>query len=92
MKLFRNKNTIDNDVADALSELSNVGVGKATGTLGSLIGERITLGTPRILPVNAGLDTIAGSDADKLAVGIIMRLTQSLGGIVLVLLDNLSFN
>lgn len=87
MKLFRDSRTVTPEVADVLCEIGNVGVGKATDKLSRLMGKRIILRTPHMLSLNSGLDAVSDMAPDQVAVGILMRMTAELEGIVLVLLD-----
>jgi len=70
-----------------LSELGNVGVGKAAKILGDLLGKRVILHTPRVLSLQNNLNLVADIEPERLMVGILMRLTNNLGGMVLILID-----
>lgn len=88
MKMFHNNRMIDLEAADALGEISNVGFGKVTSTLGGFLGERITLCAPRVLSLRTDLDAVEkGIEIDQVVVGILMRLTKTLNGIVLILVE-----
>jgi chemotaxis protein CheC len=87
MKPFQKDNQLNPDVADALYELSNVGIGKATTALSKMIDERITIQTPVIMPTKTDIRKLVKSYHGKLSMGIVMRLGENLGGVVLVLID-----
>lgn len=87
MKLFQNDNQLDPDVADALSELSNVGMGKATNALGKMMGKRITIQTPVITPTKTDIKKLVEKFQGKLSMGIVMRLGDNLRGVVLIIID-----
>ena len=87
MKLFHDNQEINTDATDVLSELGNVGVGKAAKILGDLLGKRVILHTPRVLSLQNNLNLVADIEPERLMVGILMRLTNNLGGMVLILID-----
>ena len=87
MKLFHDNQEINTDATDELSELGNVGVGKAAKILGDLLGKRVILHTPRVLSLQNNLNLVADIEPERLMVGILMRLTNNLGGMVLILID-----
>lgn len=76
----------DQDEADALCELCNVGIGKATNALGKMINERITIQTPKLFEVSKNASDIMKDYNDKVAMGIIMKLKSTLGGAVLIII------
>ncbi len=87
MELFQNNKDLNPDVADALYELSNVGVGKATNALGKMTGERITIQTPVISPAKMDIKNLIGSYRGRISMGIVMRMGPKLGGAVLIIID-----
>lgn len=88
MKAFDPKKGIDPALADALYELGNVGVGKATSALGKMTGQRVTIGVPKILAASSDIEELSGVDPDTVIMGILMRLEKNLGGAVMILVDN----
>lgn len=87
MKLFHDNQEINTEATDVLGELGNVGVGKAAGILGNFLGKRVILRAPRVLSVQDNLNAVANIDQERVMVGILMRLTKTLGGMVLILVD-----
>lgn len=87
MKVFLNNDQLDPDVADALYELSNVGIGKATNALGKMISERITIQTPKITPTKTDVTKLIEQYKGKLAMGVLMRLAENLSGAVLIVVE-----
>lgn len=87
MKNLHDEQNISTEAADVLGELGNVGVGKAAGMLGSMLGRRVILHAPRVLSLQKNLTEAAAVDPERVMVGILMRLTNTLQGAVLILID-----
>lgn len=87
MRRISSDGKLDPEVADTLYELGNVGVGKATSALGNMMGQRITIETPQVFSVSSDMGTIAGLAPDTIVMGIMMRLAENLGGVVMILLN-----
>lgn len=78
---------VDQEVADILYELSNVGVGMASVALGKMFGANISIGIPSVVPVEANIENIVRDDPEKVVIGILMSLEMTLSGAVLFLVD-----
>ena len=50
MKIYDEEGYIDSDVHEILYELGNVGIGMASVTVGNMIGLRMNVGVPSIVP------------------------------------------
>lgn len=86
MKLFGQDGKLDADVQDALYELGNVGVGMASVAIGRLLGVRVELETPNVIPVMEVSDQILLDHIGKGYVGIWMRFAEPMNGAVLFIL------
>lgn len=78
---------INPDIADALYELGNVGVGMASAALSELLGAGVSIGIPRVAAWSA-IPLIAPDERDDFAVGVLMSLQKTLGGAVLFVIDS----
>ena len=58
MEVFDQNGKLDSDVQDVLYELGNAGVGMATATIGKILGVRVALATPVVVPVGEQSDKI----------------------------------
>lgn len=86
MKVFNEEGYIDSDIQDILLELGNVGVGSASIMMGKIIGMRMHIGVPQILPA-AEVSGLELPDVDDKKVGILMDFQETLSGCMLYLLD-----
>lgn len=86
MKLFSQDGKLDTDVQDVLYELGNVGVGMASITMGRILGVRIELASPNVIPVAGMSDQTLLSHIGEDDVGIWMRFAPPLCGSVLFIL------
>ena len=86
MRLFEQDGKLDADVQDVLYELGNVGVGMASVTIGKLLGVRVELAAPNVIPVTEvseqTLLTLIGQDH----AGLWMRFVEPMNGSVLFIL------
>jgi len=88
MRLFDQNGKLDLDVQDALYELGNVGVGMASVTIGKLLGVRVELATPNVVPVGDIVSENLLGDEENDNVGIWMKFKEPLKGSVLFLMNN----
>lgn len=84
MTIFNEEGLIDSDVQDVLYELGNVGLGSASITIGRLMGIRLHIGVPKIVPTDEEL-------AKKLVdfngkIGVMMKFQKTLKGAMLIIL------
>ena len=87
MKLFDQDGKLDEDVQDALYELGNVGVGMASATIGRILGVRVELAIPNVVPVTEVSDQTLLARIGQDQVGIWMRFAEPMNGAVLFILD-----
>lgn len=87
MKLFDQEGKLDEDVQDALYELGNVGVGMASVTIGRILGVRVELAAPNVVPVTEVSDQTLLARIGQDQVGIWMRFAEPMNGAVLFILD-----
>ena len=73
MKLFDQDGKLDEDVQDALYELGNVGVGMASITIGRILGVRVELAAPNVVPVAEVSDQTLLANVGQDQAGIWMR-------------------
>lgn len=86
MNLFDQEGKLDEDVEDILYELGNVGVGMASITIGRLLGVRVELDTPNVVPVQDMSDRTLLAHIDQESIGICMRFLEPMNGSVLFIL------
>lgn len=86
MKLFGQDGNLDEDVQDILYELGNVGVGMASVAIGRLLGVRVELTSPNVLPVAKMSDQMLLAHIGKEEAGIWMRFAAPMSGSVLFIL------
>lgn len=86
MKLFDQEGKLDSDVQDILYELGNVGVGMASITIGKLLGVRVELATPKVVPVEDISDRTLLAHIDQDNIGIWMKFVEPMNGSVLFIL------
>ncbi len=86
MKVFDEEGIIDSDVQDILYELGNVGLGMASIAIGRIMGVRMNIGVPVIVPVNNELINML--EYKKNQVGILMNFQKTLEGFILFILEN----
>ena len=87
MKLFDQDGKLDEDVQDALYELGNVGVGMASITIGRILGVRVELAAPNVVPVAEVSDQTLLANVGQDQAGIWMRFAKPMNGAVLFILD-----
>lgn len=87
MSIYNEKGELFPDIKDVLSELSNVGVGMASVALGKIIGMRVSIEPPRVVPGAEAMEGLLGLDPQEVAVGIIMSMEKTLGGVVLFIIE-----
>lgn len=89
MEIFKNDGMIEEDVADALYELGNVGVGMASVTIGKITGVRVHIGTPSVVPVDKKIEDMVdiANDTEKEEIGILMNFVDTMQGVVLFVLN-----
>lgn len=86
MKVF-NDGKLNADIADTLYELGNVGVGQASIALGKMLGVGVSISIPKVVPVYLDMMNIIGDDPEKVAMGILMSMEKTLGGVVLFIIE-----
>lgn len=86
MEVFDQNGKLDSDVQDVLYELGNAGVGMATATIGKILGVRVALATPVVVPVGEQSDKILHDLMQLDNVGIWMKFQEPLKGSVLFIL------
>lgn len=84
MNIFNEEGLIDSDVQDVLYELGNVGLGNASITVGRIMGVRLHIGVPKIIPVDEKLATELVDFNGKL--GIMMKFQKTLHGAMLIII------
>lgn len=84
MTIFDDEGLIDSDVQDVLYELGNVGLGSASITVGRIMGVRLQIGVPHIVPVDEKLATELVDFNGKL--GIMMKFQKTLQGAMLIII------
>lgn len=84
MDIFDTNGLINSDVQDILYELGNVGLGRATITIGKMMGLRMNIGVPTIVPAkNISLK----EEEKKVKAGVLMDFQISMKGSIFFLLD-----
>lgn len=86
MKVFDEEGIIDSDVQDILYELGNVGLGMASIAVGRIMGVRMHIGVPSIVPVDNEL--VHKLDHKKNQVGILLDFQKTLKGFILFIFEN----
>ena len=86
MNLFDQDGRLDSDVEDALSELGNVGVGMASITIGRILGVRVELEAPSVIPAGEAGEQSLLSSLGQESIGIWMKFAEPLSGSVLCVL------
>ncbi len=90
MIVFDNNGKLDADVQDTLYELGNVGLGMASVTIGRILGVRVFLESPTILPLSGGQieEFVTGEVRDKAGenMGFFMDFKESLQGMMLLII------
>lgn len=86
MKVFDGGN-LNEDIADALYELGNVGVGQASTALGKMLGVGVSISIPKVVPVEMNMKNIIGDNPEKVAMGIMMSMEKTLGGVVMFIIE-----
>lgn len=84
MKIYNEEGLIDSDVQEILYELGNVGLGMASITIGKLIGLRMHIGVPTVVPVGQILQE---NQPDNSKAGILLDFQKDMGGSMLFMLD-----
>lgn len=82
MNIFNEEGLIDSDVQDVLYELGNVGLGSASVTIGRIMGLRLHIGVPQIVPMDEKLASDMINFDGKL--GIMMKFQKTLKGSMLI--------
>ncbi|MCI8717365.1 MAG: hypothetical protein HFH64_04300 [Lachnospiraceae bacterium] len=85
MKIYDEEGYIDSDVHEILYELGNVGIGMASVTVGNMIGLRMNVGVPSIVPAKEIMKKETMNKKRK--AGILMDFQRSMEGSMLFLLD-----
>ena len=86
MNLFDQDGNLDLDVQDALSELGNVGVGMASITIGRILGVRVELEAPNVIPKETVSEQTLLDYIGQKNIGIWMKFAAPLNGSVLCVL------
>ncbi len=86
MNLFDQDGNLDLDVQDALSELGNVGVGMASITIGRILGVRVELEAPNVIPKETVSEQTLLDYIGQKNIGIWMKFAAPLNGSVLCIL------
>ncbi len=86
MELFGQDGKLDTDVQDVLYELGNVGVGMASVAIGRLLGVRVELASPNVMPVTELSERTLLSHIGEDQVGIWMCFARPMSGSVLFIL------
>lgn len=86
MKLFDQDGKLDSDVEDVLYEMGNVGVGMASITIGKILGVRVELETPKVIPAGEVSDQTLLESIEHENIGIWMKFETPLKGSVLFIL------
>ncbi len=87
MELFGRDGKLDEDVQEVLYELGNVGVGMASVTIGRLLGVRIELASPNVIPVTEVSDQTLLTHIGEDDAGIWMHFAEPMRGLVLFILN-----
>lgn len=87
MKLFDQDGKLDADVEDVLYEMGNVGVGMASITIGKILGVRVELETPKVIPVVDISDKTLLERVEQENIGIWMKFEAPMKGSVLFILN-----
>lgn len=87
MDIVGDDGNISPDVADALGEITNVGIGMATTALGRLTGLRVMIDKPLVKLVDAEIISELSLNPEREVVGVIMTLERTLEGAVLLLME-----
>lgn len=86
--VFDKEGVLDEDIQDTLYELGNVGVGMATGALGNIMGIRVKINTPEVFLIESDLFDKFMQSGKENQIGILMKFTDTLSGVVLLLMDD----
>lgn len=84
MNIFNEEGLIDSDVQDVLYELGNVGLGSASITVGRIMGLRLHIGVPQVVPMDEKLAESLMDFEGKL--GIMMKFQKTLEGSILFII------
>lgn len=84
MKIYNEEGLIDSDIQEILYELGNVGLGMASITIGKLIGLRMHIGVPEVVPVQQILQENQPTDRKA---GILLDFQKDMGGSMLFMMD-----
>ena len=86
MRLFDQDGKLDADVQDVLYELGNVGVGMASVTIGKLLGVRVELAAPNVIPVTEVSEQTLLTSIGQDHAGLWMRFVEPMNGSALFIL------
>lgn len=85
MKIYDEEGFIDSDVQEILYELGNVGIGMASITISNMIGLRMHVGIPSVVPVREVLQE--GTKDKTRKAGILLDFQKTMEGSMLFLLE-----
>ncbi len=86
MNLFDQDGNLDLDVQDTLSELGNVGAGMASITIGKILGVRVELEAPDVIPAGKVSQQTLFDYIGQENTGIWMKFAEPMNGFVLSVL------
>ncbi len=86
MEVFDQNGNLDSDVQEVLYELGNAGVGMASATIGKILGVRVALATPKVIPVGERTSQVLRELMQQDNVGIWMKFLEPMKGSVLFIL------
>lgn len=84
MNVFDKNGLIDSDVQEILYELGNVGLGMASITIGKIIGLRMHIGVPAVVPAK---ELFQKQNRKQMIVGVLMDFQVSMEGSLFFVLD-----
>jgi len=91
MKMFEQNGDLDADVQDTLYELGNVGLGMASVTIGKILGVRVMLESPVVVPLGGSQIKEFVMEAMRRGggkeIGLFMEFQDTLQGMVLLIMN-----
>ena len=91
MRMFDQDGNLDADIQDALYEVGNVGLGMASITIGQILGMRVLLASPLVVPLESSriekyvTDVVSPKGHTKF--GFFMEFQDKMQGMLLLIID-----
>ena len=86
--MIKNYDELSPVAIDCLREIGNIGSGSAASALSAMLGKNVEMRVPdvRVLDYQQVIDEMGG--AEKVIIGILVRLTGDINGMIMFLLED----